>query len=364
MTSKVRVIIGRAEKDTLEDQPKLYSRFSELVEQALHARIIADAMWKFRHERGFRTGFNNSIVSFCHVALENFAAQQLWKLFDEAHSVLNVYYVVEHMRYLSLATWFKENLAKIKQDVDLISEWRHGIVGHRGKVGYFVPNEYEKKFDDARSSEKRMQDFLLAFLCQIKLEMQRVPVEKTLEELQLRLSSFEEHIKRDMSELFEQCGFSPIQDKDTLLRAVEYVATRTSELASKIVGRSFPIKYLTIFSHDQSEYETLVKILAELGAPYDENNGPRVTLLEPIVVGGNTITRLRIRKPDPNRPQVGCGDFETDYESFKNKCLATHPENLRLIKRPTYEMIEFFDPESDVLAYVVSSERTSTETPR
>ena len=153
-----------------------------------------------------------------------------------------------------------------------------------------------------------------------------------------------------------QYRFSPIQSKEALLKAVEYVATTTTELAKKVVGEIFPIQSLTIFSHDRLEYEILIKILADLGTPYDENNGPRMTLHQPIVVGNNTITHLRIRKPDPDRPQVGCNDFETDYDSFKNEYLAKHPDNLRLIKRPTYEMIEFSVPEFDVLAYVVSPE--------
>ena len=149
--------------------------------------------------------------------------------------------------------------------------------------------------------------------------------------------------------------FSPIQGKDQLIEAVQYVAMQTSKLVEKIIGKVLPITYLTIFSHSQPEYETLVKILATMGTPYSANNGLRATLSTPIVAGKNSINHLRIRKPDPERPQVGCNDFGVDYESFKNQYLAAHPENLRLIKRPEYEMIEFFDPSFDVLAYVVSS---------
>jgi hypothetical protein len=53
--------------------------------------------------------------------------------------------------------------------------------------------------------------------------------------------------------------------------------------------------------------------------------------------------------------QVGCNDFEVqDYKKFKAEYLPKHPSNLRLIERPEYEMVEFFDPDYDVLAYVVS----------
>lgn len=145
-----------------------------------------------------------------------------------------------------------------------------------------------------------------------------------------------------------------IQDKEGLVEALQYVAIETSKLAKKIVGKTFPIKSLTIFSHSQPEYELLIQILADMGKPYNYNNGPRVELYEPIEVEENRITHLRIRKPDPERPQVGCNDFETDYKSFKKDYLSGHSDNLRLIKRPEYEMIEFYDPSFDVLAYVVS----------
>lgn len=146
-----------------------------------------------------------------------------------------------------------------------------------------------------------------------------------------------------------------IQNKEELIEEVKYVASETSRLAEKIVGKVFPIKSLTIFAHSQPEYELLVGILADIGKPYNYNNGPRVELYEPIEIDDNRITHLRIRKPDLERPQVGCNDFETDYETFKMEYLSKHPDNLHLIKRPEYEMIEFYDPSFDVLAYIVSN---------
>lgn len=149
--------------------------------------------------------------------------------------------------------------------------------------------------------------------------------------------------------------FSPIENKEKLIEAVKYTANKTSELSKKIIGEALPIKSLTIFSHFTSEYEKLVEILFEIGTLINENNGPRVALHEPIIVNDDKIIHLRIRKPDEERPQVGCNDFEVEnYNYFKNKYLSQHPENLRCIVRKEYEMIEFFDPNYDVLAYVVS----------
>lgn len=146
-----------------------------------------------------------------------------------------------------------------------------------------------------------------------------------------------------------------METKEELMETVKYITTKTSKMSEKIIGRTFPIKYLTVFAHSQKEFRLLCEILSKIGKPYNYNNGPRVELHEPIKTKGNYITHLRIRKPDLERPQVGCNDFETNYETFKKEYLRKYPANLYLIKRPEYEMIELKDKEFDVLAYVVSN---------
>ena len=149
--------------------------------------------------------------------------------------------------------------------------------------------------------------------------------------------------------------FSPIKDEQQLRKTVIYIANETSKLSKKIIGKILPIKSLTVFSHYPDEFEKLSEITKTIGNFLNENNGPRIILHKPIKVGNNTIIHLRIRKPDPYRMQVGCNDFEIiDYNTFKNENLSKHTNNLRLIKRSNYEMIEFFDPDLDILAYVVS----------
>lgn len=149
--------------------------------------------------------------------------------------------------------------------------------------------------------------------------------------------------------------FSPIKDEKQLREAVIYVADKTSELSRKVIGKSLPISSLTIFAHYPDEFARLSEIARTLGNFVNENNGPHIAIHEPIKVGKNVITHLRIRKPDPYRMQVGCNDFEVpDYNIFKNEYLSEHSNNLRLIERKDYEMIEFFNPHYDVLAYVVS----------
>ncbi len=76
----------------------------------------------------------------------------------------------------------------------------------------------------------------------------------------------------------------------------------------------------------------MTTLVVAMGTPYNEDNGPRVKLTEPIRVKVMTIERngvnedhfstieyLRIRKPDPYRMQVGCADLEGHIDSKTDK---------------------------------------------
>ncbi len=154
--------------------------------------------------------------------------------------------------------------------------------------------------------------------------------------------------------------FSPITTTGALLHAVEYVNEASTQMCKKIVGEVYPISSLTIFAHYQEEFETLKKIVGELGTFIGETLGPRVVLHDPIMTGNNAITHLRIRNPDPYHTHAGSNDYEIDdYVSFKEKFLRAKPHNLILQQRVGYELIEFWDPEFDVLGYVLSEPERS-----
>lgn len=151
--------------------------------------------------------------------------------------------------------------------------------------------------------------------------------------------------------------FSPIEDEETLKDAIRYVILSSSALCRRAIHTQLPITSLTIFAHYPEEFAYLRTILDKIGEPFNENNGPRITLHKPLAIEQNVITKLRVRQPDPYRMQVGCNDFDVpNYDEFKAKYLTSVNPHLRLIERPDYEMVEFFDPDSDVLAYVLNQE--------
>jgi len=151
---------------------------------------------------------------------------------------------------------------------------------------------------------------------------------------------------------------APIGSKEDVVKIVQVIAEKVERLVSKTIGCELPITYLTIFGNHPHQYNRFVEWASVLGTKSEANNGFRFELKEPIQTAGGLVKSIRIRKPDVYRSQIGCADVRVeDYSKFKSEELQKHPENLRLIERPEYDMIEFFDfDENEVLAYVLSNQ--------
>lgn len=143
--------------------------------------------------------------------------------------------------------------------------------------------------------------------------------------------------------------------KEDILSLIQYIATKTIQLKNKYIPEDLKIDYLTIFSHSEQEFLDMKNTMSSLGEVIDDNNGSVYRLFEPITIPAGKLSFLRIRHPDPKRPQKGCDDFRVEnYDQFKNKYLGKFDKNITLIKRPSYEMIEIKDEEFDVLVYFPS----------
>lgn len=144
--------------------------------------------------------------------------------------------------------------------------------------------------------------------------------------------------------------------KKDLLDLIQYIAKTTIDLKNKYIDeKDLPIDYLTIFSHSEDEFNEMKNIASDLGEVIDNNNGPVYRLHRPTKIPTGELKYLRIRHPDSKRPQKGCDDFRVDnYHAFKEKYSAKFKENIKLIVRPEYEMIEIKDSKFDVLVYFPS----------
>ncbi len=123
-----------------------------------------------------------------------------------------------------------------------------------------------------------------------------------------------------------------------------------------------------IFCHFLEEYENLTKLRKELTFPSNNPDQKYFTLKQPIIVNSDSeipnteYKYLYIRKPKIESPQVGDIDFYLEDEEFENiKLSLLNGKSItgaRIYDRADLNMIELFDPNIDVVAYVSTISET------
>ncbi len=157
--------------------------------------------------------------------------------------------------------------------------------------------------------------------------------------------------------------FSPIQSLDALLEAITHIHFASYRLCQQSFGRHLPnAGNMGVFCHYDDEYAQLVEVRKQLAKPSDDPNQKYFELYEPIVISARddvpeTIyTHIYIRKPDIYRAQVGDVDFyleQAAYDELKRSLSdGEEMKGARIFPRNDLDMIELFDPDVDVLAYV------------
>ncbi|HEY4963158.1 MAG TPA: hypothetical protein VIH90_00490 [Candidatus Saccharimonadales bacterium] len=163
--------------------------------------------------------------------------------------------------------------------------------------------------------------------------------------------------------------FSPILDKDSLDAAIMHLHLEAHKLSKQTFERYLDNSgNIGIFCHYQGEYEYLKQLRDRLVKRSDNPDQKYFELVEPIVITATkdipeaTYTHLYIRKPDPYRAQVGDIDFRlepAEYIELKQSMLAgKQMVGARTLDRVDLDMIELFDPDIDVLAYVTTRKMT------
>ncbi len=161
--------------------------------------------------------------------------------------------------------------------------------------------------------------------------------------------------------------FSPIESQEKLFEAIEYIHLEAHRLCTQSFGEYLPnAGNVGVFCHYEDEYEYLTEVRKELTEASENFSQKYFRLHSPVVIPARgdvpeTIYEfLYIRKPDPYRHHVGDIDFylpEAAYAELRKEIEnGRAPNGARLFPSPHLEMIELFDPNSDVLAYV-STER-------
>jgi hypothetical protein len=149
-----------------------------------------------------------------------------------------------------------------------------------------------------------------------------------------------------------------INSKEKLFETITYLDEKCSALVMQAYGSVLPVAgNVAIFTHSENEYHHLKLLTKSLIHSSANPKQKYFQLIEPIKVGNNEYRWLYIRKPNPDSPQRGDIDFlldQNEYNLFKQMVENGKIKSARRYDRLNWDMIEIFDPKSDVLPYIAT----------
>lgn len=142
-----------------------------------------------------------------------------------------------------------------------------------------------------------------------------------------------------------------IMDTKELKTKVKYIVKKATALKNKHIDeQNTPVNYACIFSHRKEEYDELIKTTRKIGNVIKETPTGLLFRIESLRTVSGVLKLLKIRLPDPTRPEQGDADFTvSNFLNFEKKYLSKKCFNL--IKKENFVMIELMDSEFDVRAY-------------
>lgn len=137
---------------------------------------------------------------------------------------------------------------------------------------------------------------------------------------------------------------------NNLTKTINYIVNRSTELKNRFTDESSaPVEFACIFCQKEKEYKGFTNSIESLGKIVERTpSGFTYLLNKHIKTVAGPLRLIKIRKPDPKRPERGDADFNTDYKNFKKKYQGS--PGFELIKRETFEMLRLSDPNFDVMA--------------
>jgi len=140
-----------------------------------------------------------------------------------------------------------------------------------------------------------------------------------------------------------------IQMKE-LIKIINYIANHSTELKNRFTNASTSsIEFVCIFCQNEEECKEFTNSMQTLGKIVQKTESGYIYLLdEPVNTVSGPLRLVKIRKPDPQRPERGDADFNTDYKNFKKRYQRS--PRFELIKRETFEMLRLSSPNFNVMA--------------
>ena len=139
-----------------------------------------------------------------------------------------------------------------------------------------------------------------------------------------------------------------IQELKNLVQEIVAESRRLS--AAHTSEHQAPVNYACVFTQSTSEYEEMLKVARQLGSVVQNTAMGPVFHITPLSTMAGVLRLLKIRRPDPKRPERGYADFTVaDYGKFKKTYLGR--PGFSIIKRAGMEMIELTDPSYNAITY-------------
>lgn len=138
---------------------------------------------------------------------------------------------------------------------------------------------------------------------------------------------------------------------DDLKSKVRGIVKRANMLKDEYLGNNnAPVNYACIFSQNQEECDQLTKLAAIIGKVVMETPTGLLYQIKPLSTVAGDLQLLKIRLPDPSRPELGDADFTiTDFDGFEKKYLPK--TQFKRIQKDNFYMIELMDSRYEVRAY-------------
>jgi len=141
-----------------------------------------------------------------------------------------------------------------------------------------------------------------------------------------------------------------VETEDLKIRIKAIVEKATALKNKHIDNKNTPVNYVCIFSQTKEEYDKLIELTRKIGNVIKETPTGLLFHIEPLQTVSGTLKLLKIRIPDPTRPELGDADFTvSNFSEFEKKYLSKN--GFKSIQREDFVMIELIDSEFDVRAY-------------
>jgi len=138
---------------------------------------------------------------------------------------------------------------------------------------------------------------------------------------------------------------------EDLKTKVKDIVEKSTILKNKhTADKNAPVNYACIFSQNKNEYDELVETVEKIGKNVMEKPNGLLFQIEPLQTISGVLKLLKIRMPDPTRPELGDADFTiANFFNFEKEYISK--PGFKLIERENFVMIELMDPEFDVRTY-------------